>query len=105
MAGRKGAETGAWLSLAAYAVLTLVKLAVSSWAGSSSLRADGLNNFTDVAATVAVLAGLRIAGKPRDANHPYGHSRAEAVATLVTSFIMMTVGIQVVYSSLTAFPR
>lgn len=103
MAGSRGAERGAWLSLAVYGLLTLVKLAVSGWAGSSSLRADGLNNLTDVASSVAVLAGLRIAGKPRDANHPYGHSRAEAVATLVTSFIMVTVGLQVVYSSLVRF--
>lgn len=97
---RKTAETGAWTSIFAYGLLTAAKLAVGSYAGSSSLTADGLNNLTDVMASVAILVGLRIAGKPRDANHPYGHSRAEAVATLVSSFIMATVGVQVLRTSI-----
>lgn len=97
---RKTAETGAWTSIFAYGLLTAAKLAVGSYAGSSSLTADGLNNLTDVMASVAILVGLRIAGKPRDANHPYGHSRAEAVATLVGSFIMATVGVQVLRTSI-----
>lgn len=97
---RKTAETGAWTSIFAYGLLTAGKLAVGSYAGSSSLTADGLNNLTDVMASVAILVGLRISGKPRDANHPYGHSRAEAVATLVSSFIMATVGVQVLRTSI-----
>lgn len=99
MDGRKLAETGAWTSMLAYGLLTAIKLVVGTHAGSSSLTADGLNNLTDVVASVAILIGLRISGKPRDANHPYGHSRAEAVATLVTSFIMASVGIQVLRTS------
>src|SRR5690625_2652406 len=100
MDGRKLAETGAWTSMLAYGLLTAIKLVVGTHAGSSSLTADGLNNLTDVMASVAILVGLRIAGKPRDANHPYGHSRAEAVATLVSSFIMATVGVQVLRTSI-----
>lgn len=99
MDGRKLAETGAWTSILAYGVLTAIKLAVGAYAASSSLTADGLNNLTDVVASVAVLVGLRISGKPRDADHPYGHSRAEHVATLVTSFIMASVGVQVLWTS------
>lgn len=99
MDGRKLAETGAWTSLLAYGLLTAIKLVVGFYAASSSLTADGLNNLTDAVASVTILIGLRISGKPRDSNHPYGHSRAEAVATLVTSFIMATVGIQVLRTS------
>ena len=54
---------------------------------------------------MAILVGLRISGKPRDADHPYGHSRAEHVATLVTSFIMASVGVQVLWTSLPAVIR
>lgn len=105
MDGRKLAETGAWTSVLAYGLLTAVKLAVGAYADSASLTADGLNNLTDVAASMAVLVGLRISGKPRDADHPYGHSRAEHVATLVTSFIMASVGVQVLWTSLPAVIR
>lgn len=99
MDGRRLAETGAWTSILAYGVLTAIKWTVGTYAGSFSLAADGLNNLTDVAASVAILVGLRISGKPRDADHPYGHSRAEHVATLVTSFIMASVGVQVSWTS------
>lgn len=99
---RKSAENGAWTSVCAYGLLAATKLAVGSYARSSSLAADGLNNLTDLVSSVAILIGLKISGKPRDANHPYGHSRVEAVATLVTSFIMATVGIQVLRSSIVA---
>lgn len=92
-------EIGAWLSIFAYIGLALLKVGVGLMAGSSALFADGLNNSTDVVASLAVLIGLRIAKKPADANHRYGHSRAETLASLVASFIMAMVGLQVLLSS------
>lgn len=62
---------------------------------SNALIADGFNNLTDIIASVTVLIGLRIAQKPPDSDHPYGHIRAETIAALVASFIMVTVGVQV----------
>lgn len=99
---RKLAERGAWTSLIAYGILAAIKLAVGFFAVSSSLTADGFNNLTDLVSSAAILVGLRISGKPRDEDHPYGHSRAETVATLVASFIMVTIGIQVLRTSLTS---
>lgn len=99
MDGRKLAERGARTSLVAYGLLTAMKLGVGFYAGSSSLAADGFHNLTDVVGAVAILIGLTISGKPPDENHPYGHSRAETVATLVSSFIMMSVGVQVLRTS------
>lgn len=63
---------------------------------SDALKADGLNNLTDVIASVTVLVGLKFAQKPADENHKYGHSRAETIASLIASIIMFTVGIQVI---------
>lgn len=75
-------------------MLSACKL-ISGYAfGSNALLADGLNNVTDIIASVAVLIGLRISQKPPDKDHPYGHLRAETVAALIASFIMATVGIQ-----------
>ncbi|MFC3210460.1 MULTISPECIES: cation diffusion facilitator family transporter [Planomicrobium] len=91
---RRG-EKGAWLSIGAYVFLSTIKL-VFGFAGSSeALKADGLNNLTDIIASVAVLVGLRISQKPPDENHHYGHLRAETVASLLASFIMAVIGLQV----------
>lgn len=96
----KKAELGAIISIAAYILVSAMKLIVGNMANSEALRADGLNNFTDILASVAVLIGLRISQKPADAEHRYGHWKAENVASLVTSFIMLLVGLQVLYSSI-----
>ena len=95
----KKGETGAWVSICAYLVLSAVKLFIGYVFHSEALKADGLNNTTDIIASLAVLIGLRISQKPPDEDHPYGHFRAETIASLVASFIMMVVGLEVLYSS------
>lgn len=92
----KQAEKGAMISILAYIFLAVFKLGVGSYAHSKALSADGLNNFTDAIASVAVLIGLRVSRKPADNEHRYGHWKAENVATLLTSLIMFAVGIQVI---------
>lgn len=89
------ADRGAWLSIAAYLLLSGIKLTVGSLTGSEALRADGLNNTTDIAVSLAVLIGLRISRKPPDSEHRYGHNRAETISALIASLIMVAVGLQV----------
>ncbi|KGX85305.1 cation diffusion facilitator family transporter [Pontibacillus litoralis] len=96
----KKGEKGAILSICAYLILSVLKLMVASFGNSEALRADGLNNITDVIASVAVLVGLRISRKPPDRDHHYGHFRAETVASLIAAFIMITVGIQVIIATM-----
>nr|WP_192988258.1 cation diffusion facilitator family transporter [Carnobacterium mobile] len=96
----KRAEKGALVSIVAYIILSLTKIFVGVSYHSAALRADGLNNMTDVFSSIAVLVGLKLARRPPDDNHPYGHWKAETIASLVTSFVMLLVGIQVFYSSL-----
>ncbi|WP_181349269.1 cation diffusion facilitator family transporter [Thalassobacillus sp. CUG 92003] len=91
----KKGEKGAWVSIVAYIVLAVTKLVIASIGHSDALRADGLNNTTDVVASVAVLVGLKISRKPPDEDHHYGHFRAETIASMIAAFIMMTVGIEV----------
>lgn len=91
----KSGEKGAWISIIAYISLSILKIVVSSFTHSEALFADGLNNSTDILASLAVLIGLRFSRKPPDEDHPYGHRRAETISSLVASFIMMTVGLQV----------
>ncbi|MGO4180649.1 cation diffusion facilitator family transporter [Paenibacillus sp. TAF43_2] len=95
----KQGEKGAWVSIGAYLGLSAIKLVAGYWFVSGALVADGYNNLTDIVASVAVLIGLRISQKPPDKDHPYGHFRAETIAALIASFIMATVGIQVLISA------
>jgi len=95
----KKGEQGAWVSICAYLVLSTVKLIVAHFGESQALRADGLNNVTDVVASIAVLIGLRISRKPPDKDHHYGHFRAETIGSLIAAFIMMTVGLQVLFET------
>lgn len=96
----KQAERGAILSIVAYILVSIAKLAIGRLANSEGLWADGLNNATDIVASIAVLIGLRLAQKPADEDHKYGHWKAENVASLVTSLIMLAVGLQVLWSSI-----
>ena len=96
----RAGEKGAWLSIGAYIFLSAMKLIVGYIGMSAALKADGLNNTTDIIASIAVLIGLRISQRPPDVNHQYGHLRAETIASLVASFIMMVVGLQVLSTSI-----
>lgn len=92
-------QRGAWVSIGAYVALTFLKLGVGLWTGSTALTADGLNNSTDILASVAVLLGLRIAGRPADADHRYGHAKAETIASVVAGLIMSTIGLAALWES------
>lgn len=100
MARNKTSEKGIWLGLIAYIVLSVVKFFIGLATRSEALKADGLNNATDIVLTITVLVALKISQKPADSDHPYGHSRAEMIGALIASFIMITVGIQVIIQSI-----
>ncbi|OIU67001.1 cation diffusion facilitator family transporter [Rossellomorea aquimaris] len=88
-------ERGAIISIIAYILLSILKLVIGNVSGSEALKADGLNNTTDILASVAVLIGLRLSQKPADDDHLYGHWKSEMVASMVASFIMAVVGFEV----------
>ncbi|MEC2075230.1 cation diffusion facilitator family transporter [Metabacillus fastidiosus] len=92
-------ERGAIISIAAYLCLAALKLIIGFLFHSEALSADGLNNTTDIFASIAVLIGLRISQRPPDHNHRYGHWKSENIASMVASFIMMVVGLQVLYQA------
>jgi cation diffusion facilitator family transporter len=96
----KRGERGAIISIIAYICLSILKLTVGYIANSEALKADGLNNVTDIIASVAVLIGLKLSQRPADDDHPYGHWKAETVASMVASFIMAAVGLKVAYEAI-----
>lgn len=96
----KIAERGAILSITAYVLLSGFKLAAGNIFHSDALTADAFNNISDIAGNVAVLIGLRLAQKPADKDHKFGHWKFEDLASLITSFIMFVVGLQVLNSTI-----
>lgn len=96
----KLAERGAILSITAYVVLSGIKLAAGSYFHSDALTADAFNNISDIIGNIAVLLGLRMAQKPADTDHKFGHWKMEDLASLITSFIMFGVGLQVLFSTI-----
>lgn len=95
-------ERGAIISIIAYICLSIIKLVVGYMSDSAALKADGLNNTTDIIASIAVLVGLRLAQRPPDKDHGYGHWKSETIASMIASFIMVAVGIQVLVDAITS---
>jgi len=89
----------ALLSVIAGAALALVKIAVGIAANSAAVISDGFEAAADVVSSAIVFAGLWLASKPPDANHPYGHGRYETLAGLGVSAILAITGIAICWHS------
>lgn len=75
------------------------KIAVGNFAGSTSIVADGLNNMSDAASSAVTLIGFKLAEKPADREHPYGHARFEYLASLVVSAMILVIGLELAQKS------
>ena len=74
-------------------VLVVFKLIVSFISNSLSIRADALNNLSDMGSNIASLLGFKVASKHPDSEHPYGHGRAEYVSGLIIGFLIVFAGL------------
>jgi cation diffusion facilitator family transporter len=83
-------------------LVALAKILFGYATGAISILSDGYHSLTDAASNVAALVGLRVARKPPDANHPYGHRKFE---TLATGAIVLFLAIIVLEIAQTAFER
>lgn len=75
-------------------LLFVIKVIAGTLAHSISVTADAVNNLSDCASSVVTLVGFKLASKPADRKHPYGHARFEYVSGLAVSFLIVAVGIQ-----------
>ena len=76
-----------------------MKLLVGFLAGSVSITADALNNLSDATGSIVTLIGFRVASKPADEHHPYGHARAEYLSALGVAALIFFIGFELVKSS------
>jgi cation diffusion facilitator family transporter len=93
--GRGPGWTAAWAALAANLGLAAAKLAAGLWFGSQAVLADGVHSLADAAGSGAVLYGMRVASDPPDAEHPWGHEKAEAVAAFAVAVLLVLSGLAV----------
>ena len=75
------------------------KLAAGTLAGSVAITADALNNLSDASGSIVTLIGFRLAGKPADEDHPYGHARYEYLTALVVAAMILVIGFELAKSS------
>lgn len=94
------AEFAAWIGIVGNLGLAMLKGVIGWLAGSKALLADALHSASDVAGSFAVLVGLRAAKLPPDEDHPYGHGKAEPIAAIIVSVLLIVVGVQIGISSL-----
>ena len=81
-------------------LLFSVKLAIGLILSSLAVTADAFNNLSDAASSIISFVGVKMAGKPADAEHPFGHGRIEYIAALIVSFLVIDVGFTFFKSSI-----
>jgi len=88
-------KIGFWVN----AFLMVMKLSAGYWGHSGAVFADGIESACDFVAIFATMMALRLGRQPFDANHPYGHGRAESLAALLVSLVICATGGWILYEA------
>lgn len=92
-----------WVGIIVNLLLTLIKAIGGILGGSRALIADALHSASDVVGSIVVLFAVKIANKPPDEEHPYGHGKAEGVASIIVALLLIVVGVEISISSIKVF--
>ncbi|MEA1928778.1 MAG: cation diffusion facilitator family transporter [Candidatus Auribacterota bacterium] len=95
----KKGQFGAWTGIAGNVFLSLIKFLAGIFGHSAAMVADAIHSLSDILSSVIVLIGLKVARKRPDAEHPYGHSKAESVAAQIISLFMVFLGGMIFFNS------
>ena len=93
---------GSVVGIGANVLLSAVKIIIGLLGGVLSVTADGFNNLADAGSSVVTLIGFKLAGKPADRDHPFGHGRMEYISAFIVSFLILLVGFELLKDSVTA---
>ena len=81
-------------------LLFVIKVFIGMLTSSIAIMADAFNNLSDMASSAITMIGFKLASKPADKEHPFGHGRIEYLSALIVAFMVMLVGLQFVKSSI-----
>lgn len=105
MAGQEryqNAERGSLVSIAVNFFLFLFKIFAGIVGHSNAMIADALDTLGDTMTSTGMLVGFKIAKKPADSDHPYGHGKAESIIAKLLAMFLIVLGVKVAYNSLHA---
>jgi len=88
------------IGVGANVLLFVLKMIVGMISGSVAITADAVNNLSDASSSIVSLMGFRLASKPADADHPYGHGRVEYLAGLMVAVMILVIGVELLKSSI-----
>lgn len=88
------------VGIVANILLSALKLIFGTLSGSISVTADALNNLSDAGAQIISLISFKMSSKPADRDHPFGHARIEYVASMIVSFLVLLVGVELMKESI-----
>lgn len=88
-----------WIGIIANLFLAIIKGLGGFLSGSKALIADALHSASDIVSSVVILFAVRISHKPPDKEHPYGHGKAENIASIIVALLLIVVGIEISISS------
>ena len=97
--GRLAGVTGIVCNLLLFAL----KLLAGTISGSVSITADAVNNLSDASGSIVTLVGFKLASRPADNEHPYGHARIEYIAGLTVAVMILFIGLELGKSSVQKF--
>ena len=95
--GKLAGTTG----IACNILLFLIKLLAGLLSGAVSVMADAFNNLADASSSLVTLLGFKLAEKPADPHHPFGHARMEYLSGLIVSAMILVIGVELAKSSVT----
>jgi len=90
---------GSVMGILSNLLLCVIKITVGAVAGSISIIADGFNNLSDMGSSVITMLGFKLANKPADSDHPFGHGRIEYVSAFIVSALILLMGFELLKSS------
>ncbi|MDD5422571.1 MAG: cation diffusion facilitator family transporter [Candidatus Omnitrophota bacterium] len=102
MSGHKGyehAEKASVVSIAVNGLLFILKIFAGVVGHSNAMIADALDTFGDAVTSAGMLIGYKIAKKPADSDHPYGHGKAESIIAKLLAIFLIAIGIKIAYTS------
>ena len=88
------------VGLSSNVLLAAIKIVTGIFGNSYALMADGIESTLDIFSSVVVLGGIKISALPADENHPYGHGKAESLAAMTVSLILLMAGIGIAVKSI-----
>src|SRR5688572_5737748 len=84
-----------WLVLGFNLAVTVIKVALGLYTGALAVVADGFHSLVDSSSNLVALLGVWVAARPADENHPYGHQKFEAIATLAIGGLLLIAAFEI----------